>query len=116
MKKEIILNNNNNIEGSFLSDLSRNSIFDKGKYNELVYTICKLSSEVDTEERKTYSPLVWEICFNILKVFVCDLNPSDLVKIKELTDDEKLKVRNDLYVLGNFFSWNKNLDFTDYLI
>lgn len=99
-----------------MDDLHK-SYFDKGKFNELIFAIVKVSSEIsDDQERKSLAISIWEISYLIQNSLYHDLNPQDSFSIHGINSEEKGKILNDLYQISNFFSWKKELDYRDYLL
>lgn len=114
---EILKDNLGLKEGTFYYKLKEKSKFDVGLYNQFVYSLIRSFDSVkDTNLRSQLSLEMWELFFLISRDLINHQNELDLYKIREIDQGIISTIINNLYEIGNFISWKKEIDFRDYFI
>lgn len=104
-------------EGTFYYELRERNNFDVGLYNHFVYSLIKSFDLLkDEDERRKCSLEMWELFFLISKDFIWHQNKSDIYKIRGVNEEMISEVMNNLYEIGNFISWKKELDLEGYFL
>lgn len=118
MNETELINTNFGIEeGSFLDELRNNSTFDRSRYNEFVFAVVKKSSGLmDDIERLSLAIRVWQISYLIHNSLYYDMDPKDTFSIEGINEEEKNKVVQDLYLISNSFSFNKELYASEFFL
>lgn len=117
MTIEILRENFQRKEGTFYYELNDRSNFDVGLYNQFVYLLIHSFNSIENDDvRCKLSLEMWELFFLISKDLISHQNKLDLYKIKGIDEELISNVVNNLYEIGNFISWKKELNFKDYLL
>ncbi|MNU55784.1 hypothetical protein D3C71_448670 [compost metagenome] len=117
MNIQIITENVQLKEGTFYYELKEKSNFDVGLYNQFIYLLINSSSSIDDENiRCKFSFQMWEFFFLISISFISHQNKFDIYKIKGIDNEIISKITNDMYEIGNFISWKKEINSNDYFV
>lgn len=104
-------------ENTFYYELLEKSTFDIGLYNQLIYKLIDSFNAVKEDTTRCKLSLsMWELFFLIAKSLISHQDQCDLYKIKEIDSEIISKITNDMYEIGNFISWKKEINFKDYLV
>lgn len=98
-------------ENTFLQRLNDYGDFCINDYNDLVIYIVKLNdSKIDDLKRLEISNKVWELSY-LISNYLCNAqNKDDIYEIQNLNEILDLDIKNKLYYVANFFSYNKKID------
>lgn len=109
---ELLQNNLEKKEGSFLYKLNDENLFDNATYNEFSITTAYVSNiELDEETRVKFIPILWEIGFKVISCISWHYNGFDVYCIKNAKDYDLNELSNRIYYLCNFFSYGKKMDY-----
>jgi hypothetical protein len=114
--KEILDDNLNGKNQSFLFRLRDEAFFSKSEYNKIVYAVHECNLSIDLEGRTRLSCVLWEFLFLVLVSICADSDDNDAFNISGLEPNEKSDVANKLYWLGNCFAWKKDFNIAEVLI
>jgi hypothetical protein len=108
---ELINSVYNRDEGSFLYKLNEGE-FDKGLFNEYVYTVHQLSNSADLpkEDRLEIAYKICAISLEISHSLACDYNQMDVYKITGITEEDKLLLLGIIRLIPSFFRFGSKVE------
>lgn len=117
-KMETLLKSNFELEhGSFLYGLRNESEFYLPAFNEFVFSVAQSNQlSLSIQERNLLSNSLWELLFLILKSLYHDARKDDIYYVKGISEEKKLILVNNLYYLGNHFSYGKTIELNEALL
>jgi hypothetical protein len=94
-------------EGVYVSEL----------YYKMIGEICSANNTIiDSLERARLANQLWETAWHISRLLAYDVDDNDAYKIENLTEDQKRNLSDNIYLMANYFTYNKPMKVSDFEI